>query len=320
MTGAEDRIVRDAEGGYWQRRPGNRGAALAVAVVGLAAAGVVQYGGFATLGGVQDDLTARASAALEQNGWTGLTVTADGRDLTVSGPADPQSVPQILDLVRSRTGVRVAVFAGTGADGSGVAQGTPTATGTPTVTATPTDTPTATDSSTATPTGTPSATTQPTATDTATATAGPTTTPTVSPTTPAPSPTAPNPIVNATGGSSEAAAAAAAIAELPKIQFPSAISGPTAAGRATVSKIAAVLLQYPSVKVRIEGHTDDLGTDRVNLELSAARAEVVRTLLIHAGVKGDRLTAKGYGESRPFVPNTSDANRAINRRVSFVLR
>ncbi len=322
MAGDDDRIVRDAEGGYWQRRPGGARAALGVTVVGLAAASVVQYGGFVTRGSVQDDLSARATAALEENGWPGLTVTASGRDLTVSGPADPESVPRILALVQAQTGVRVAVFAGAGGSG-GVAQGTPSATVTPTdlpSSATPTGAPTAT------PTGAPSsaATTTPTdatatATPTDSTTATPTTTPTVSPSTPAPAPTKPNPIVNATGGSTEAQAAAAAIAQLPKIQFPSAISGPTDAGRVTVGKIAAILLKYPSVTAKIEGHTDDLGTARINLELSAARADVVRTLLIRAGVKGSRLTAKGYGESRPFVPNTSDANRAVNRRVSFTL-
>lgn len=321
-AGAEDRIVRDDEGGFWQRSPGRPGAAIAAGVAGLALAAVVQYGGFATLGRVQDDLTARATAALQQAGYTGLTVTASGRDLTISGPADPAAVPTILDLVRAQDGVRVATFAGAGdalgtgptATGSSVPASTtptteptsvaPTAVAPTTATASPDPSGTA---ATTTPTATP--TTEPT---TATATAQPTATP-------APSPTASSPVVNATGGSPEAAAAASAIAALPKIQFPTALSGPTADGRVTVTKIAAILKRYPTVKVQIQGHTDDLGTDRVNLELSAARADVVRTLLVAQGVKASRLTAKGYGETRPFVPNITDANRAVNRRVSFLL-
>jgi outer membrane protein OmpA-like peptidoglycan-associated protein len=308
-TGQDDRIVRDADGGYWQRRPGRPGAALAIGVAGLAVAAVVQYGGFATLGSVQDDLTARASAALTQNGWTGLTVTASGRDLTVSGLVDPAAVPKILDLVRAQTGVRVATFEDTSGSGVAFPPATATTAGSPTASATPSET------ASTTPTGSPTTSPTPSATP-STSSAAPTAS---TPPAPTPSPTASNPIVNSAGGSADAAAAAAALAKLPKIQFPTSLSGPTDSGRATITKIAAILKAYPSVKVQIQGHTDDRGTARVNLELSASRAEVTRTLLIAAGIKGSRLTAKGYGETRPFVPNTSDANRATNRRVSFLL-
>lgn len=311
----DDRIVRDEAGGFWQRRPGGYGAAAAVAAIGLVAAGAVQYSGL-TLGKVQDDLAGRSIAALEQAGYQGLSVSVTGRDVTVRGQADPAAVPQILSLVTSQTGVRVAIDELNGGTGSGTASGTPSATATG---ATPTTTASATPTATATATPTPTdSSAAPTGTATATASASPTAS-TPAPT-PTPSASTPNPTASSTGDSADAAAAAAAIGALPKIQFPTALSGPTTDGRRTVAKIAAILQQYPSVRAQVQGHTDDLGTARVNLELSASRAEVVRALLIRAGISGSRLTAQGYGESRPFVPNTSDANRATNRRVSFVLR
>ena len=55
----------------------------------------------------------------------------------------------------------------------------------------------------------------------------------------------------------------------------------------------------------------------INMNLSKERANAVITYLVGKGIASDRLTAKGYGESKPEVPNTNDENRAINRRVEF---
>jgi len=60
-----------------------------------------------------------------------------------------------------------------------------------------------------------------------------------------------------------------------------------------------------------------VGNDRANLELSKRRVESVKSKLISLGIKGDRLEAVGYGESRPIVPNDSEENREKNRRVEF---
>ncbi|GDX81263.1 hypothetical protein LBMAG42_30740 [Deltaproteobacteria bacterium] len=79
----------------------------------------------------------------------------------------------------------------------------------------------------------------------------------------------------------------------------------------------AVLETYGDLRLEISGHTDDVGDDRLNLELSQARADAVRTWFVAHGVESDRLRAVGYGELRPRAENSTDAGRAENRRVEF---
>ncbi len=90
-----------------------------------------------------------------------------------------------------------------------------------------------------------------------------------------------------------------------------------------LDEIAALVFKYPEYVINIKGHTDDvpIATKQFpsNWELSAIRATTVLKYLIKKGVKPDRLTATGYGDVMPLVPNTSAENRAINRRVEFVL-
>ncbi len=97
----------------------------------------------------------------------------------------------------------------------------------------------------------------------------------------------------------------------------------TPAARRIISDIAPILLKTPNY-IRIEGHTCDLPihTERFpsNWELSTARAvAVVRELINHAHFPPQRLSAVGYGEYRPRVPNDSEANRQLNRRVDLVI-
>lgn len=87
-----------------------------------------------------------------------------------------------------------------------------------------------------------------------------------------------------------------------------------------VDQVAAALAAHPEIrKVRIEGHTDDSGTERYNQGLSQRRAEAVRQALVRRGVAPSRLETAGYGPSRPLVPNTSEENRQRNRRVEFLI-
>lgn len=69
--------------------------------------------------------------------------------------------------------------------------------------------------------------------------------------------------------------------------------------------------------VEIEGHTDWLGTETANLELSTKRADAVRDYLVSRGVASTRLTPHGYGENKPIADNTTSEGRLANRRVTF---
>lgn len=83
--------------------------------------------------------------------------------------------------------------------------------------------------------------------------------------------------------------------------------------------VADLLQKNPEIKIRIEGHTDSMGRDDLNMKLSQARAESVMKYLIKKGVTAERLEAKGYGETMPIADNTTPDGRAKNRRVEFVI-
>jgi len=89
--------------------------------------------------------------------------------------------------------------------------------------------------------------------------------------------------------------------------------------REKLAKVAGVLLTYPGLQIDIEGHTDSVGGDAYNQELSERRADGVRTYLIRQGIPRDTITAMGFGETRPVVGNTTAAGRQQNRRVELVI-
>ncbi|WP_437922822.1 OmpA family protein [Sorangium sp. So ce291] len=82
--------------------------------------------------------------------------------------------------------------------------------------------------------------------------------------------------------------------------------------------VVEVLQQNPKIKIEIQGHTDNKGAAAYNKKLSDRRAASVKKYLAAKGIDETRLTSKGYGMEQPIVPNTSDQNRALNRRVQFV--
>ena len=85
-----------------------------------------------------------------------------------------------------------------------------------------------------------------------------------------------------------------------------------------LNQVAQILKANPQVKlVSVEGHTDDVGPDLYNLDLSQRRVESVRTYLIGRGVAPERLVAKGFGEGKPIADNTTPEGREKNRRVEF---
>jgi outer membrane protein OmpA-like peptidoglycan-associated protein len=82
--------------------------------------------------------------------------------------------------------------------------------------------------------------------------------------------------------------------------------------------VVDVLGKNPEIKIEIQGHTDNVGSARYNKDLSNRRAGSVRKYLVSHGLSPDRLTSQGYGMERPIVDNSTDQNRALNRRVQFV--
>ena len=87
-----------------------------------------------------------------------------------------------------------------------------------------------------------------------------------------------------------------------------------------LKQVAQLLRQNPTLHIELSAHTDDVGSDESNLRLSQKRGNAVAQYLIEQeGISSEQITAEGYGKSRPLVPNTSDENRAINRRVEFTI-
>jgi outer membrane protein OmpA-like peptidoglycan-associated protein len=88
-----------------------------------------------------------------------------------------------------------------------------------------------------------------------------------------------------------------------------------------LSTVARVLQQQSDDKrIVVEGHTDSVGSDDANMKLSQGRADAVREYLVSQGVKADRITAVGKGETTPVADNKSPEGRANNRRVEIVIK
>jgi outer membrane protein OmpA-like peptidoglycan-associated protein len=85
-----------------------------------------------------------------------------------------------------------------------------------------------------------------------------------------------------------------------------------------LKEIAGILVANPAWKLRIDGHTDGIGNDAANLELSKRRAAAVKAALVgRYGIDAGRLTTGGYGESSPRATNATPEGRALNRRVEL---
>jgi outer membrane protein OmpA-like peptidoglycan-associated protein len=87
--------------------------------------------------------------------------------------------------------------------------------------------------------------------------------------------------------------------------------------RELLSRIAGILLTSKDFSVSVYGHTDDVGTEEYNQNLSERRAKAVRDYLVEAGLDPAIVTMEGLGESQPLVPETTDVARAKNRRVEI---
>ncbi len=87
-----------------------------------------------------------------------------------------------------------------------------------------------------------------------------------------------------------------------------------------LKELADSLKSNPDLDLTIEGHTDNLGTEKYNLELSLKRAESVKKVLMGLGVDTHRIQTKGFGNSLPVATNSTEEGRAMNRRVVFVFQ
>ncbi len=88
----------------------------------------------------------------------------------------------------------------------------------------------------------------------------------------------------------------------------------------TIDKLASFLAEYPDKTVLVEGHTDNVGSDAYNQDLSERRAISVKNALMQAGVDGSRIDTIGLGETHPITDNSTSAGRLKNRRVEIVIR
>ncbi|SDN13407.1 OmpA family protein [Vreelandella arcis] len=91
----------------------------------------------------------------------------------------------------------------------------------------------------------------------------------------------------------------------------------TSEARNVLNGVAERLVNNPGVRVRIEGHTDSVGSNQYNMDLSQARAESVTSYLASRGVDANRMMAEGFGEEQPIATNDTEAGRAENRRVEL---
>jgi outer membrane protein OmpA-like peptidoglycan-associated protein len=89
--------------------------------------------------------------------------------------------------------------------------------------------------------------------------------------------------------------------------------------RVELQKLIEFLNFNKLVKIQISGHTDNTGDKQRNILLSNNRAKAVTEYLISKGIDKDRLSFKGYGDSKPVVPNDSEAHKAMNRRTEFMI-
>lgn len=87
-----------------------------------------------------------------------------------------------------------------------------------------------------------------------------------------------------------------------------------------LDKLVRTFNRYPHLKIRIEGHTDNVGNPKLNQSLSCFRAKVVATYLLEHDIDPSRIDVKGFGSSRPVADNSTEKGRAKNRRVQFVVK
>jgi outer membrane protein OmpA-like peptidoglycan-associated protein len=109
------------------------------------------------------------------------------------------------------------------------------------------------------------------------------------------------------------------IVNLSDVLFDTASANLKPGAREKLAKVAGVLLGHPGLNVAVEGHTDSVGTEGYNQQLSERRAASVREYLVRQGIAPGMVATSGFGESQPVVSNSTSAGRQQNRRVELVV-
>ena len=109
------------------------------------------------------------------------------------------------------------------------------------------------------------------------------------------------------------------ISTMPDVLFENARYTLRPAARESLAKVAGILLAYPDLRLEVDGHTDSVGSDAYNQELSEKRAASTRDYLVQQGIPVASVTTMGFGKTQPIAPNTTAAGRQQNRRVELVV-
>ena len=109
------------------------------------------------------------------------------------------------------------------------------------------------------------------------------------------------------------------VSEIGGVQFATGAAQMNAAARESLSRFAGIIASYPTLRLNVEGHTDNTGSVATNNELSYRRAIAVRDYLIGTGIAASRIDVAGLGLSQPIADNSTNEGRARNRRVEIVI-
>ncbi len=86
-----------------------------------------------------------------------------------------------------------------------------------------------------------------------------------------------------------------------------------------LDRVVKFLTDNAKVEIEISGHTDNIGADKYNMELSQKRADATKAYIVSKGIASNRIVTKGYGKDKPLTSNATDAGREQNRRVEFTI-
>jgi OOP family OmpA-OmpF porin len=107
--------------------------------------------------------------------------------------------------------------------------------------------------------------------------------------------------------------------DLPRVEFETGRAALLDQSFPALNQLLGLMTKYPTVRISIQGHTDNTGDSTQNERLSVARAAAVKSWLVTNGIPSSRMETSGYGQTRPITTNSTDAGREINRRIEFII-